>query len=207
LQNHPRDLPKNRDTVRFSAHSDAEQTLKDVGLRIRALRLKQKITQQELSDIVGVSPGMLSLVERGLVSPSLTSLAAVAHGLGISLTDLIAGGSATEHEVVTRGAEQPVYETPDRVLRWVLKEDKEHKVDITINEYGPDVGNSPTGVQHSGYEYGYILEGQLTVEIDGVAHVLGKGDLVSLQSTRRHKIWNYGRQPARAIWFNLMHRY
>lgn len=191
------------DEMPLSASADAARTLIDVGKRIRQLRQQRKMTLQHLAETVGLSTAMLSLVERGLASPSLTSLAAMAHGFGISLTDLIAGRQSSDEELVSRLSEQPVVSTPDGVLRWVLKEDQRRRIDVTVNEYAPDIGNSPNGLRHSGYEYGYVLEGELTVVVDGESHVLGPGDLISFQSTRLHRMWNFGSTPARALWFNL----
>jgi transcriptional regulator with XRE-family HTH domain len=191
------------EAIPMTAAGDAAKTLIDVGKRIRALRQQRKMTLQHLAQTVGLSTAMLSLVERGLASPSLTSLAAMAHGFGISLTDLIAGKQGDEEELVTRLSERPVFETPDKVLRWVLKEDQRRRIDVTVNEYGPGVGNSPSGLRHSGYEYGFVLEGELTVIVDNVSNVLQPGDLISLQSTRLHRIWNFGAVSARALWFNL----
>ncbi|ODN71763.1 helix-turn-helix domain-containing protein [Methylobrevis pamukkalensis] len=188
---------------RMSASDDAARTLLVVGQRLRKLRVQRGYRQQDIAEIAGISTAMLSLVERGLVSPSLTTLAAMAHGLGISLTDLIAGRGSGEDEPLSRLKDQPVIKTDDGVRRWVLKEDRLRKVDITLNEYAPDIGNSPNGVRHTGYEYGFVIEGELTVEIDRVAYVVGKNDLISLDSTRLHKIWNYKPKTARALWFNL----
>jgi uncharacterized cupin superfamily protein len=48
-----------------------------------------------------------------------------------------------------------------------------------------------------------VLEGKLTVEVDGSRHVLHQGDLISYESSRDHRIWNYGADRARALWVNL----
>ena len=68
----------------------------------------------------------------------------------------------------------------------------------------------PTAKNHQRYhaacsqlQYGLVLEGDLTIEIDGVQTVLHSGDIVSLKSTRLHKIWNYSDRKATTIWFNL----
>lgn len=189
--------------TRQNASDDAARTLVRVGQRIKNLRQQRKFRQQDVAEMAGISPAMLSLVERGLVSPSLTTLAAMAHGFGISLTDLIAGRGGSEDEPVSRLADQPVVKTSDGVLRWVLREDRVRHVDVTFNEYHPGIGNSPNGVRHTGYEYGFIVEGELTVEIEHVLYSLGAGDLIALDSNRLHKIWNYSDKVARALWFNV----
>jgi len=38
---------------------------------------------------------------------------------------------------------------------------------------------------------------------DIIAFVLKSGDLISYNSRRAHKIWNYGQRKVRTLWFNL----
>ncbi len=45
--------------------------------------------------------------------------------------------------------------------------------------------------------------GVLTVEVDKTPYILKSGDLISYNSRRAHKIWNYGRRKVRTLWFNL----
>lgn len=48
-----------------------------------------------------------------------------------------------------------------------------------------------------------VLDGELTVELDGTVYRLQAGDLISYNSTRAHRIWNYSRRDAKALWFNV----
>lgn len=52
----------------------------------------------------------------------------------------------------------------DRIQRRVLREDRIHGVTITYNDYPPVTGNSKIGITHKGFEYGLVLEGELTIE-------------------------------------------
>jgi hypothetical protein len=47
-----------------------------------------------------------------------------------------------------------------------------------------------------------VLEGELTIEIDGALSVPGRSELLSLKSMRLHKIWDYGRKRATTIGIN-----
>jgi len=47
---------------------------KDIGLSIKAFRKKKRLTQDELGDIMGVSPGVISQIERGKQYPTFVSL-------------------------------------------------------------------------------------------------------------------------------------
>ena len=57
-----------------------------IGREVRAFRRKQEITVAELSATTGLSIGMLSKIENGNTSPSLTTLQTLANALAVPLT-------------------------------------------------------------------------------------------------------------------------
>jgi transcriptional regulator with XRE-family HTH domain len=178
-------------------------TLATIGERVRNARVARSMTLQDLADVSGVSPSMLSLVERARASPSIGSLIVIAGALGVAMSDLIIADSGVQEGVVVRPADQRVIETAEHVVRRLLREDRKRAVSIAVNEYAPDTGSALTPLSHAGYEFGFVLEGKLTVEIDGASYKIEKGDLISYSSRRQHRIWNHGRRSARTLWFNL----
>jgi transcriptional regulator with XRE-family HTH domain len=182
---------------------EMDHTLATIGARIRQFRAKKGFTLQVLGGITGLSPSMLSLVERGKTSPSIGTLIVVCSALEVQMSDLVAMEDGSARDPVSRRAEQPVFQTFTGVLRRVLRSDHVRGVEIAVNEYAPDTGNDLRPVHHAGFEYGILLEGRLTVEVDGARHVLQPGDLISYESSRDHRIWNYGAVRAKALWINL----
>lgn len=191
------------DGTRAAVQEETEKTFAMIGVQIRKMRQRRRMTIQQLAEASGMSASMLSLVERGLTSPSLLSLTAIGRSLGITLAEMMSGQLSERDETVTRVGDMPLLKTPDGILRRVLRQDRKRGVTITYNEYGAGIGNSPVGITHQGFEYGLVIEGELTIEIDGVQTILHSGDIVSLKSTRLHKIWNYSATKATTIWFNL----
>lgn len=57
-----------------------------VGKQVRECRLHQSMTVSELSKLTGLSTGMLSKIENGNTSPSLTTLQSLANALSVPLT-------------------------------------------------------------------------------------------------------------------------
>ena len=57
-----------------------------IGREVKAVRKQQNITVLALSKKTGISPGMLSKIENGLTSPSLTTLQTLSEALSVSLT-------------------------------------------------------------------------------------------------------------------------
>lgn len=64
------------------------QTLASMGARIRAVRMRKRMTIPALSQLSGLSSGFLSQIETGKASPSLESLARIAEALGLCSADL-----------------------------------------------------------------------------------------------------------------------
>lgn len=181
----------------------AMQTLISIGLKIREIRQMRGMTLQALADLTNLSTSMLSLVERGRASPSIGSLIVVANALGITMSDLVVSAPDSEEKLVVKAEDARIVETAKHVIRRVLKEDRAHGVSIAVNEYAAHTGSNEKALAHEGFEYGYVLEGELTVEVDGQEYTLSQGDLINYKSTRPHKIWNNHEEPARTIWINL----
>lgn len=182
-------------------NESASRTLIAIGQRIRDLRKGRGMTLQQLAEVSGISSSMLSLVERGLASPSIGSLIVVSEALGKNMSDLLASDDHSD-DLVVRVSDTQVIVTENNVVRRVLKEDRTNGISIAINEYAPNTASNDTPLSHEGFEYGLLLEGQLTVEVDGISHILRAGDLISYASRRPHKIRNSGDKVARTVWFN-----
>ena len=178
-------------------------TLVAIGERIRKARLTRSMTLRALAVASGISTSMLSLVERGRVAPSLGSLILVADSLGVAMSDLIVDEPAKREEVVVHLADQRVVEHAKHLVRRLLRDDRKRGVSVAISEFPPNSDTTPTPHAHAGYEYGFVLEGKLTVEVDGVSYAIKKGDLISYSSQCRHRVWNSSKRNARTLWFNL----
>ncbi len=179
------------------------QTLAVIGGRIRELRQSRNWTLQALADATKLSPGMLSLVERGRASPSIGSLIIIANVLDVTMSDLLADDQEIDEKIVVRASEAQAIETSQHVIRRLLKEDQGRGVSVAINEYEPHTGSSESPISHEGFEYGFVLEGKLSVEVDQTKHLLETGDLISYSSRRPHRIWNHSSQKVRTLWINL----
>lgn len=61
-----------------------------IGRRVRLLRQRLQLTATELAAEAGLSPGMLSKIENGGTSPSLSTLTALARALNVPMTSFFA---------------------------------------------------------------------------------------------------------------------
>jgi transcriptional regulator with XRE-family HTH domain len=165
-----------------------------LGSRLRARRQHLNLTLKDVADRAGLSVGFISQIERGITTPSLSSLGSVARVLGVHIGDFLSQPKLTAP--MTRQSERPhfaigdgsfTYERlsssfPGNVLRSVI-----------IHE-PPGYRSEP--IAHEGEEIFFILDGALTVEVDQQRLVLEAGDSIHFQSTRIHSTWNHTIQPA-----------
>jgi ribosome-binding protein aMBF1 (putative translation factor) len=77
-----------RKQVEFPMTDQDRRLQSAIGREVRALRREQKKTIAELSAASGLSMSMLSKIENGVISPSLTSLQALGAALSVPLTTL-----------------------------------------------------------------------------------------------------------------------
>ena len=180
-----------------------ENAIALIGHRIRDLRTMKSMPLRELAESTGLSMSMLSLVERGKTSPSIGTLIAICSALDVHMGDILAPADRAPIEPVSRADDQAVFQTKEGVERRILGDDRVNGIEIAINHYLPQTGSAPVPVHHHGHEFGVVLDGELTVELDGKTHTLKRGDMISYDSARSHRIWNYSGEQARALWINL----
>jgi quercetin dioxygenase-like cupin family protein len=153
--------------------------------------------------MTGLSASLLSLVERGKTSPSIGTLVSIAHAFDVHMTDLMPGAPSAPELPVLRHDEQRAYATPEGVNRRILRDDRVRGLEVALNEYGPGGRSADSLLHHNGYEYGVVIEGTLTIEVDGESYELHTGDSIAYDSTHPHRIVNNGPTEARAMWVNL----
>lgn len=196
-------MARSKDVPTETIEETSNAIVAAIGNRLRTLRQQREMTLQDLAEATDLSPSMLSLVERGRAAPSIQSLIVISNALNVTMSELIVSDHAEEDRVVVRADDQPFVKTAQNVIRRVMREDRARGISIAINEYEPETGSSLKRGAHSGFEYGFVLEGQLTVELESVTYQLKAGDLISFESKRPHRFWNHGSKRASTLWINL----
>lgn len=72
--------------------------LKKTGLRIKTLRMKRHLTQERLSNDIGMAQSYLAEVENGKRNVSLVNITRIAKGLGVQLSELFEGITLNDEE-------------------------------------------------------------------------------------------------------------
>ena len=191
----------------------------EIGQHLRARRQERGLSLRDLAYRLGVSPSLISQIERGRANPSVSTLYALVAELDISLDRLLfndrgasgqtaTGTSARTDEDRPGGpVQQPTSRKRIRLASGVVWERlttrSEPNVEFLYVTYEVGGASSPadTHQRHAGHEWGYVISGTLTVTIGFEEYVLKPGDSVSIDSTTPHRLANVGDEPVHAIWF------
>ena len=60
-----------------------------IGSRIKAARERAHLTQEQLAEIIDISPTHMSVIERGVKTPKLDTFVRIANALGVSTDALL----------------------------------------------------------------------------------------------------------------------
>jgi len=178
--------------------------LGEVGNQVRSLRKEAGLTLERLSELSGLSTGIVSQIERGLANPSFGTLVQLAHGLGIPIGRLFQVSDRRRSPVVRRSERRRLdghgIPSDDGGTFELLTPDLNGALEATWVETPPGYDSSANPYRHQGEEFGLVLSGRKDVYLDGQKHELGPGDSIRYPSTTPHWYANPGHEICTAIW-------
>lgn len=170
----------------------------DLGVRLRARRRELQLTLQTVADRAGLSVGFISQIERGITQPSLASLASVAQVLDLPMAHFLSQPGGEQRFTVA--GERPVYRISEGASQF-----ERLSSEFAGNTLHSLVIHEPPGhriapIRHAGEEMVFVLDGEITVEVEGEQRVLRRGDSVHHPSDQVHSSWNHTDTEATLLW-------
>ncbi len=183
-----------------------EQNWRWVGTRLRHARLVKQYRIRDVADRVGCSMSVISKIENGKATPSLTLLHRLVNALGINIGALFESRSDESAAVLRAGTRPVIAMERDPhgagvALERLVPYGDGHLLQGNIHIVAPG-GGSEGGIDHEGEEVGYVLEGELSLTLDGRTYELRAGDSFAFRSNRQHGYRNPGKTAARILWIN-----
>jgi transcriptional regulator with XRE-family HTH domain len=171
-----------------------EQGLKAYGIgeKLRTLRLKRKLGLVELGRHTGLSPALLSKLERDKLFPTLPTLQRLAMVFSVGLNFFFADERSRRVVALVKrrerlrfperaGARNPAFSFESLDFPAV-----ERKLNAYYAEFYPVAQSAAQPHQHSGVEFVYLLKGKLALKIKDDEHVLESGDSIYFDSGVPH---------------------
>ncbi len=163
-----------------------------IGREVRSYRKQQGITVADLSATTGLSIGMLSKIENGNTSPSLTTLQALADALSVPLTSFFRGFEEDRQAVHTKAGEGVELERDGTRANHqynLLGHIGANASGVIVEPYLITLSDKsdifPT-FQHAGIETIYMLEGEVDYRHGDNVYKLQPGDTLFFDADAPH---------------------
>ncbi len=170
-----------------------------LGGKIRALRKRLQRTLDETATAAGISKPFLSQVERGLATPSITSLAGIARALGVTVQYFV--DTPTEAKSVRRADELQFFSFADSASLFarLTNVSSDRQLDAILVKLPAGQPQSEV-TTHAGEEFLYVLRGEISLNLEGTIFVLHTGDSAHYESTVPHAWANTAGDETVLVW-------
>jgi transcriptional regulator with XRE-family HTH domain len=174
-----------------------------VGSKIRYTRRLRGLTLKEVADAAECSESLLSKIENGRADPSLKMLQRLTTALGLTIGQLFAQEDNAEN-VVMRAATRVSFETGQHGgsrVEPVSPHAAGSLLECHLHHISAGDGSGGE-LKHEGEEFGYVLEGELELVVDGRRFTAAAGDAFCFRSDRPHSWRNLSTGVTRVLWVN-----
>ena len=165
--------------------------LAEVGGRLKRLRTERGVTLTELARATGISKSTLSRLESGQRKPSLELLLPIAQAHRVPLDELVGAPEVGDPRIRLRPQKRngrvvvPLTQYPSGMHAW--------KVLI------PPERTTPQLRSHEGYEWLYVLSGELRMLLGGHDITMKAGEVAEFDTAVPHWFGAAGERPVEVL--------
>ncbi|KZE38294.1 Cro/Cl family transcriptional regulator [Bhargavaea cecembensis] len=169
-----------------------------IGKKIKQLRLKKGLTQEELGERTDLSKGYISQLERDHTSPSIETLFSLLEVLGSSPKEFFDDGPAAK--VVFSKDEHILNTDEDRgySVRWLVSGSNEKEMEPVLLVLGPG-GVFKEFEPSLSQTFIFVLKGQILLRLGTESYMAGAGDALYYEASHEHQLSNAGPGEARCL--------
>jgi transcriptional regulator with XRE-family HTH domain len=180
--------------------NDEGDIRRGIGRRVHELRVARGLHVKQLAEAALVTPGMISQVERGSVSPSIATLLRIAGALGAAVGDFF--DAPAPAGTVVRADQRATYEWPLTGLRdELLSADRTGRLQVFWSEVKPHATSGPELLKHgSEAEFVLVISGAMEIILGDQRVLLNAGDSVTFSGDVPHGFTNPADVPAELVW-------
>ncbi len=165
----------------------------DIGTKLKELRVLKGLTQEELADRAELSKGFISQLERDLTSPSIATLLDILQCLGTSVGEFF--NESPEEQIVF--GKTDYFEKHDaelkNTIKWIIPNAQKNMMEpilLTLEAGGETYPDNP----HEGEEFGYVLQGNISIHIGNKTYKAKKGESFYFVSDKKTLLKQQGRR-------------
>ena len=171
-----------------------------IGKKIRDLRNKNGLTQEELAARTELTKGFISQLERGQTAPSVSTLQDIVECLGTNLSEFFS--EEREPQIVYR--KEDYFENEDKsgnVVDWLVASAQSRSIEPILLRLRPGTSTN-VDKPHDGEEFGYVLEGAVKLNYGDQTFTVRKGDSFMYPANKPHSISSASRRESVLLWIS-----
>jgi transcriptional regulator with XRE-family HTH domain len=161
-----------------------------IGTRLRELRAARGLSLRALAAEIGVSPTLLSQVERGVTEPSLSTLRRLAEVYKVSIADLFTPRMAELAVVLSRPGERSFLLPPHGGVPYERLTPGNGSLEVLRTVLAPGDATSEEPWSHASVECAYVIAGTLSADVEGSISTVLAGEAVTFTSGLPHRYLN-----------------
>ncbi len=169
-----------------------------IGERIRNLRIASDLTQEELAERADLTKGFISQFEREQTSISVDSLLNILQVLNVKVTDFFAE-DPEEPIIYQIDQRTPLAEEGVQSFELLIPGATNRRMEPALMELAPGQ-RSLTLKPFQGEEFGFVLQGIVTVFFGTKSYQARAGECFYFEATREHYLENSGKRLAKLLW-------
>jgi transcriptional regulator with XRE-family HTH domain len=177
--------------------------MKRMGQRIRARREHLSIQVNDLAGIIGVTPSLISQIERAKAFPSILTLKKIADALQVSVGDLIGEtASFVVHPYLNSKERKFVKKNKNGARLYLLSHhDPTKQMDPFILRFDKDSDSTDImTTANPRQEFCYVLKGHFKAILNTTEYDLKEGDSFYFNSSQYYLFRNVGNESAELLW-------
>ena len=171
----------------------------EIGIKLKELRLKNQLTQEELADRSELTKGYISQLENDLTSPSIATLKDILQALGSKLSAFFSEDE--EEPLVFTKEDYFLKEGENSSVTWLVPTAQKNAMEpIMLRLKGGAA--TEKDLPHDGEEFGYVLKGTIKVCVGKRDCEAKEGESFYFRSNKTHYLVNLTDEEAVVLWLS-----
>ena len=172
----------------------------EIGSKIKRLRVRLGLTQEELAARTELTKGFISQLERDITSPSITTLMDILETLGTNVSEFFS--DRVDDGIMVYSAEDMFIKEDEEAgvsIRWLVTNAQKNAMEPILVTLAPGASTEQQD-PHEGEEFGYVLSGTVTLVCGEQKHKVRRGAAFYFRPNGVHYLTNSGKTETKVLW-------
>lgn len=171
----------------------------EIGAKVKSLRLKNNLTQEELADRCELTKGFISQLENDVVNPSIDTLGDILVVLGSNLGEFFQNEDS--ESIVFRKEDYFSKDYGDSVTTWLVPSAQKNAMEPIVLDL-LEKGAKETDMPHEGEEFGFVVSGKIKLTVGKRSFTAEKGETFYFKADKKHSIESITDEKATVLWIS-----